>query len=40
MKSTYPPAPFHEKGVTAVEPLRGFRFIDLRPPWDGPAEAA
>ena len=40
MKTTIPPTPFPRKGVTTVQPLRGFRSLDLLPPWDGPAEAA
>lgn len=28
------------KGVTTVQPLRGFRLVDLLLPWGGPAEAA
>lgn len=35
---TYPPPPFPRKGVTTVQPLRGFRFIYFSPPWGGPAE--
>jgi hypothetical protein len=37
--TTYPPTPFPRKGVTLVQPLSGFRFIDHTPPWGGPAEA-
>ena len=40
MKTTYPPAPFPWKGVTTVQPLCGFRFIDTLPPRGGPSEAA
>ena len=40
MKTTYPPAPFPWKGVTSVQPLRGFRFIDSLPPRGGPSEAS
>ena len=40
MNTTYPPAPFPKKGVTSVQPLRGFRFAGSLPPWGGPAEAA
>jgi len=31
--TTYPPSPFPRKGVTLVQPLRGFRVIDLMPRW-------
>ena len=37
--TTYPPSPFPRKGVTTVQPLRGFRVADSSPPWGGPAEA-
>jgi hypothetical protein len=30
----------NQRGVTLVQPLCGFHFIDLLPPWGGPAEAA
>ena len=40
MKTTYPPAPFPRKGVTMVQPLRGFRFVDSLPPRGGPSEAS
>ncbi len=36
---TPPAPPSHGRGVTLVQPLRGFRFIDVAPPWGGPAEA-
>lgn len=36
---TIPPAPSPRKGVAKVQPLRGFRFNDLLPPWGGPTEA-
>jgi len=36
--TTYPPAPFPRKGVTTVQPLRGFHGFDFSPPWGGPAE--
>jgi enoyl-CoA hydratase/carnithine racemase len=36
---TYPPAPFPWKGVTLVQPRRGFHAADCTPPWGGPAEA-
>ncbi|MBV6474804.1 MAG: hypothetical protein MOGDAGHF_00292 [Rhodocyclaceae bacterium] len=39
MKTTIPPSPFPRKGVTLVQPLRGFRFNDSLPPWGGPTEA-
>jgi len=35
-----PPTPFPRKGVTKVQPLRGFRLDDLLPPWGGPTEAS
>lgn len=38
MMTHCPPAPFSQKGVTKVQPLRGFR-VDAAPPWGGPAEA-
>ena len=28
------------KGVTTVQPLRGFRFVDSLPPRGGPSEAS
>ena len=37
--TTYPPSPFPRKGVTTVQPLRGFRVADFSPLWGGPAEA-
>jgi hypothetical protein len=37
--TTYPPSSFPRKGVTLVQPLRGFRFNDCTPPSGGPAEA-
>ncbi len=38
--TTLPPSPFPRKGVTTVQPLRGFRLMnDLSPPWGGPTEA-
>lgn len=40
MKTTFPPTPFPRKGVTTVQPLRGFRFIDSLPSRGGPSEAA
>ncbi len=40
MNAPYPPTPFPRKGVNTVQPLCGFRFDDLLPPWGGPAEAA
>ena len=40
MNARFPPAPFATKGVTPVQPLRGFRFVDSLPPWGGPTEAA
>ena len=39
MNATFPPAPFQWKGVTTVQPLRGFRFNDSLPPRGGPSEA-
>lgn len=39
MNTTFPPTPFPRKGVTTVQPLRGFRFIDSLPPRGGPSEA-
>jgi len=39
MNTTFPPTPFPRKGVTQVQPLRGFRFDDSLPPRGGPAEA-
>ena len=39
MNTTFPPAPFPMKGVTTVQPLRGFRVVDFMPPWGGPAPA-
>jgi hypothetical protein len=33
------PAYAPRKGVTTVQPLRGFRFIDSLPPRGGPSEA-
>ena len=33
-----PLAPFPRKGVTMVQPLRGFHVVDFSLPWDGPAE--
>jgi hypothetical protein len=30
--TTYPPAPFPGKGVTVVQPLRGFRAFGVSPP--------
>ncbi len=39
MNAPFPPTPFPRKGVTTVQPLRGFRFIDSLPPWGGPTEA-
>ena len=38
--TTYPPTPFPRKGVTLVQPLRGFHNLVLMPPWGGPAEAS
>ncbi len=38
MNALYPPAPFSKKGVTMVQPLRGFRFMTAHP-WGGPVEA-
>ena len=35
-----PIPPSHGRGVTIVQPLRGFLVIDLLSPWGGPAEAA
>jgi len=36
-----PPIPLSRgKGVTVVRGLRPLRFVDLLPPWGGPAEAA
>ena len=40
MKTTYPPSPFPWKGVTTVQPLRGFQLVDSLPPRGGPSEAA
>ena len=37
-RATYPPSPFPRKGVTVVQPLRGFRVAGFSPPWGGPAE--
>lgn len=34
------PSPFPSQGVTPVQPLRGFRCVDLLPPWGGLTEAA
>jgi hypothetical protein len=31
------PSPFKTKGVTVVQPLRGFHVL-AAPPWGGPAE--
>jgi hypothetical protein len=40
MNTPFPPVPpSRGRGVTSVQPLRGFRIIDLPPPWGGPAEA-
>jgi hypothetical protein len=39
MNMTFPPSPFPRKGVTTVQPLSGFRFNALLPPWGGPTEA-
>ena len=39
MKTTIPLAPFPRKGVTMVQPLRGFHVVDFSPPWGGPVEA-
>jgi len=38
MMAHYPPAPFSKKGVTKVQPLRGFRVVGFSPPWGVPAE--
>jgi len=35
--TTIPLAPFPRKGVTTVQPLRGFHVVDLSPTWGGPA---
>jgi len=35
----FPPSPLPRRGATEVKPLRGFRVIDLSPPWGGPTEA-
>jgi hypothetical protein len=40
MITTIPLTPFPRKGVTTVQPLCGFRFIDSLPPRGGPSEAA
>ena len=34
--TTYPLSPFPGKGVTLVQPLRGFRYADFMAPWGGP----
>jgi hypothetical protein len=39
MNTTFPPTPFPRKGVTTVQPLRGFRFIDSLFSWGGSSEA-
>lgn len=37
--TAFPPAPFPQKGVTVVQPLRGFRVAaGFTPPWGGPVE--
>lgn len=36
--TTIPPSPFPRKGVTLVQPLRGFHDVGSSPPWGGPAE--
>jgi hypothetical protein len=40
MKTAIPLAPFPRKGVTMVQPLRGFHVVDSLPPRGGPSEAA
>jgi hypothetical protein len=40
MNAPFPPTPFPRKGVTTVQPLRGFRVIDELPPRGGPSEAS
>jgi hypothetical protein len=40
MMAPVPPSPFPRKGATAVRGLRPVWFVDLLPPWGGPAEAA
>jgi hypothetical protein len=37
--TAYPPSPFPRKGVTTVQPLRGFQIVESTPPRGGPAEA-
>lgn len=36
--TTIPLPPFPRKGVTKVQPLRGFYIVVFSPPWGGPAE--
>ncbi|MBV6477128.1 MAG: hypothetical protein MOGDAGHF_02787 [Rhodocyclaceae bacterium] len=36
--TTFPPTPFRRKGVTAVQPLRGFLAFGFGSPWIRPAE--
>ncbi|CAG0945160.1 hypothetical protein GPROT2_03064 [Gammaproteobacteria bacterium] len=36
--TTIPPAPFPGKGVTMVQPLRGFHAFGFGPPRSGPTE--
>lgn len=40
MNAPHPPPPAAKAGVTTVQALRAFRFLDSLPPWGGPAEAA
>ena len=40
MNAPFPPPPFPRKGVTLVRGPCLLRFVDLLPPWGGPAEAA
>jgi hypothetical protein len=40
MNTAIPLAPFPRKGVTTVQPLCGFHFVDSLPPRGGPSEAS
>jgi hypothetical protein len=40
MMTPHSPSPAAEAGVTEVQPLCGFRFIDLPSSWGGPARTA